>query len=144
MLSPTSLLQLPRTSPLGRPQAFKHTLNPRRTPTPAIISFSITRLQPLASLFGTPFVCFQCFAASFAKNGGWVYALSSGSYEMVSIQIFRRGKSFASYHIPPTPAPSCSYELFCATAPSYPSYSQSVPHSFSRIRGWHPHPPASL
>ncbi len=33
-------------------------------------------------------------------------------------------KSFASYHIPATPAFSCDYALFCATARRYPSYSQ--------------------
>jgi hypothetical protein len=38
--------------------------------------------------------------------------------------------SFASYHIPATPAVSCDYALFCATARRDPSYFQWLPHSF--------------
>jgi hypothetical protein len=44
----------------------------------------------------------------------------------------QNANSFASYHIHVTQAASCSYALFCATAPSYPSYFQSLPHSFYR------------
>src|SRR6266852_1055849 len=40
-------------------------------------------------------------------------------------------KFFPSYHIPATPAVSCDYALFCATAPRYPPYSQWLPHSFA-------------
>jgi len=39
---------------------------------------------------------------------------------------------FASYHIPATPAVSCDYALFCATARRHPSYFQWFPHSFDR------------
>ncbi len=46
--------------------------------------------------------------------------------------------SFASYHIPPTPAVSCNYALFCATTLRYPPYSQGFPHSFYRHGGWYP------
>ena len=49
-------------------------------------------------------------------------------------------KSFASYHIPATPAVSCNYALFCATALRYPSYSQGFPHSFYRHEGGTPAP----
>jgi hypothetical protein len=51
-------------------------------------------------------------------------------------------KSFTCYHIHSTPAVSCNYALFCATAPTYPSDFQSVPHSFYRNGGvpprWRP------
>ena len=43
--------------------------------------------------------------------------------------------SFASYHIPATPAVSCDYALFCTTALRYPSYFQWLPHSFYRHGG---------
>jgi hypothetical protein len=42
---------------------------------------------------------------------------------------------FASYHIPATPAVSCDYALFCATARRHPSYFQWFPHSFDRHGG---------
>jgi len=42
---------------------------------------------------------------------------------------------FASYHIPVTPAVSCDYALFCATARRYPFYYQWLPHSFYRHGG---------
>jgi hypothetical protein len=42
----------------------------------SFISFHISQLQPLASLFAHPVLCFQCVAASFAKNRG-VDTLSS-------------------------------------------------------------------
>jgi len=38
--------------------------------------------------------------------------------------------SFASYHIPATPAVSCDYALFCATARRYPLPFQELAHSF--------------
>jgi len=43
--------------------------------------------------------------------------------------------SFASYRIPATPAVSCDYALFCATALADPSYFQWLPHSFYRHGG---------
>src|ERR1700730_13488381 len=50
----------------------------------------------------------------------------------------RHANSFASYHIHVTPAVSCNYALFRATARRYPSYSQQLPHSFYRHGGWYP------
>ena len=43
--------------------------------------------------------------------------------------------SFASYHIPATPAVSCDYALFCATARRYPLPFQELAHSFYHHRG---------
>ena len=51
--------------------------------------------------------------------------------------------SFASYYIHVTPAASCGYALFCATASSYPSHFQSFPHSFYRHGGGTPLPRAN-
>jgi hypothetical protein len=44
-------------------------------------------------------------------------------------------KSPVCYHIPVTPAVSCNYALFCATARRYPSCCQWLPHSFYRHGG---------
>ena len=48
----------------------------------------------------------------------------------LSFFCLRTLNSFASYHIPATPAVSCDYALFCATARRDPSYFQWLPHSF--------------
>src|SRR6267143_5473386 len=45
---------------------------------------------------------------------------------------------FASYYIPVTPAISCNYALFCATARLHPLYFQWVPHSFRCHGGGYP------
>jgi hypothetical protein len=52
-----------------------------------------------------------------------------------------RGKhsnSFPSYHIPPTPASSSSYALFCATVSNHLFCFQSLPNSFCCHGGWYP------
>ena len=49
-------------------------------------------------------------------------------------------KPFAAYHIPATPAVSCNYTLFRATAGPYPACSQQLPHSFYRHGGGTPLP----
>jgi hypothetical protein len=48
---------------------------------------------------------------------------------------FEGANSSASYHIPATPAVSCNYTLFRATARLYPFYFQELPHSFYRHGG---------
>src|SRR5258708_30767152 len=67
-----------------------------------------------------------------------ILPVATGVYPTTDLRIFRDANSFASYHIPATPAVSCNYALFCATARRYPSYSQQLPHSFCRHRGGTP------
>src|SRR5258707_795990 len=67
-----------------------------------------------------------------------ILPVATGVYPTTDLRIFRDANSFASYHIPATPAVSCNYALFCATARRYPSYSQQLPHSFCRHGGGTP------
>ncbi len=95
-------------------------------------------LNSLAALFATPILCFQQLAHSFVTLG-----LSAGVDEDSPRRRCLYGtplhtNSFASYHIPATPAVSCSCALFRATARSYPSYFQQLPHSFYRHGGGTP------
>ncbi|MCU1241970.1 MAG: hypothetical protein JWO71_2696 [Candidatus Acidoferrum typicum] len=98
-------------------------LNPFAHPEPSIFNpFPTINLQiPLPA---TPFFPHRCKTAGCALLG-----------EPIS---FQTANSFASYYIHVTPAASCSYALFCATAPSYPSHFQSLPHSFYRNGGGTP------
>src|SRR5712671_6357208 len=72
MSSPTPPLQRHRTSPLAPPDVSKRNFDPATT-WPHCMSLPVSRLQPLASLFVPSVLCFQCLAASFAKNGGGGY-----------------------------------------------------------------------
>src|ERR1700726_1294456 len=73
------------------------------------------------------------------KQGGGDTPPALLASEIFNLQTLTSTNSCARYHIHVTRALSCLYALFCATAPSYPSHFQSVPHSFYRNGGVPPH-----
>jgi len=95
---------------------------------------------------------FSTACTLFCQNaGGWVCLLHPGATLGLSAGVDEDSprrrclygtplhtNSFASYHTPATPAVSCSCALFRATARSYPSYFQQLPHSFYRHGGGTP------
>ncbi len=108
---------------------------------PAATSYPLSFHKPAASClsFSHSRPLFSITSSLFGQKPGGGYTLSAlhapGTFNPPT---FKPTNSFASYHIPATPGISCNYALFRATAPSYPSYFQSVPHSFHRNRGVHP------
>jgi len=111
---------------------FRFQLLPSRTAQglSAAPSIACALLNSLVALFATPVLYFQWLAASFRKTPGGGYPASvqsSGSPQ--------RANPFASYHIPATPAFSCDYALFCATAARQTLSPQELTHSFHRNGG---------
>jgi hypothetical protein len=102
-------------------------------------------LSSLCALFCIRFLYFQQLAASFHKTPGWgvprfPFQPPTAHYPLLTTHSpLPALNSFASYHIPATPAVSCSYALFCATARRYPLPFQALAHSFHR-HGVYPPP----
>jgi hypothetical protein len=88
----------------------------------------VNPLQPLSSLIAAPVLCQN------TRVGGTAILVSARpSTAHYPLPTFVN--SFASYHIPATPAVSCDYALFCATTRRDPSYFQWLSHSFYRHGG---------
>jgi hypothetical protein len=123
---------------------------PTRRSTPN--SRPVNLLQPLVS-FSNPCPLFSTACSLFSQNtGGGVSRMQlrdtrvGGDHSVASVLRPQRSlccafsclparNPFAPYHIPATPAFSCNYALFSATARRYPSCNQEVPHSFYRHGG---------
>jgi hypothetical protein len=120
-----------RSSFSPQPGVFSRRFNfsgqPRRVSH--AVSCYCALLNSLAALFATPILCFQWLAASFRKTprGMGIPDGSAGPFGMPT--------PLLPNHIPATPVVSCNYALFRATARSYPSSSQRLPHSFYRHGG---------
>jgi hypothetical protein len=67
-----------------------------------------------------------------------ILPVATGVYPTTDLRIFRDANSFASYHIPATPAVSCNYALFCATGAPLSLLFSTASTLFLSPRGWYP------